>query len=234
MEIQINNLNKSFDGKKVLKGIDLNLKPNMSNIILGKSGCGKSVLIKLIYKLIKQDSGIITYNSKEEVDINKFAMLFQYGALFDSLKVWENIAFQFINEKLKPISQLKEEVLDIMFNLGLDSENIDKYPSELSGGMKKRVALGRALFKKPDVIFLDEPTTGLDPLNGELINDLIVKVIKEKKITAITITHDIKSALKTGDQFYYLEDGIIEVSEKCENLLKTQNSKLNNFLKGQV
>jgi len=234
MEIQINNLNKSFDGKKVLKGIDLNLKPNMSNIILGKSGCGKSVLIKLIYKLIKQDSGIITYNSKEEVDINKFAMLFQYGALFDSLKVWENIAFQFINEKLKPINQLKEEVLDIMFNLGLDSENIDKYPSELSGGMKKRVALGRALFKKPDVIFLDEPTTGLDPLNGELINDLIVKVIKEKKITAITITHDIKSALKTGDQFYYLEDGIIEVSEKCENLLKTQNSKLNIFLKGQV
>ena len=97
MEIQINNLNKSFDGKKVLKGIDLNLKPNMSNIILGKSGCGKSVLIKLIYKLIKQDSGIITYNSKEEVDINKFAMLFQYGALFDSLKVWDNIAFQFIN-----------------------------------------------------------------------------------------------------------------------------------------
>ena len=234
MEIQINNLNKSFDGKKVLKWIDLNLKTNMSNIILGKSGCGKSVLIKLIYKLIKQDSGIITYNSKEEVDINKFAMLFQYGALFDSLKVWENIAFQFINEKLKPISQLKEEVLDIMFNLGLDSENIDKYPSELSGGMKKRVALGRALFKKPDVIFLDEPTTGLDPLNGELINDLIVKVIKEKKITAITITHDIKSALKTGDQFYYLEDGIIEVSEKCENLLKTQNSKLNSFLKGQV
>ena len=135
---------------------------------------------------------------------------------------------------MKPISQLKEEVLDIMFNLGLDSENIDKYPSELSGGMKKRVALGRALFKKPDVIFLDEPTTGLDPLNGELINDLIVKVIKEKKITAITITHDIKSALKTGDQFYYLEDGIIEVSEKCENLLKTQNSKLNSFLKGQV
>ena len=120
-----------------------------------------------------------------------------------------------------------------MESLGLTSDNFYKYPSELSGGMKKRVALGRALFKKPQVIFLDEPTTGLDPINSNLINELIVKTIKEKEITAITITHDVKSAIKTGDLFYYLEDGVTEISDTCNNLFKTTNKKLNYFLKGE-
>ena len=210
MEINIKNIHKNFQGKEVLKGVTLKIPDKKSTIILGKSGCGKSVLLKIIYKLIFQDSGIVKYDSKENVDINKFAMLFQYGALFDSLKIWENIAFQAINEQNVSINNLKEKVLENMESLGLTSDNFYRYPSELSGGMKKRVALGRALFKKPQVIFLDEPTTGLDPINSNLINELIVKTIKEKEITAITITHDIKSAIKTGDLFYYLEDGITE------------------------
>ena len=233
MEINIENIYKKFDEKEVLKGVTLKIPNKKSTIILGKSGCGKSVLLKIIYKLIFQDKGEVKYDSEENVDINNFSMLFQYGALFDSLKVWENIAFQAINEHDNSINNLKEKVIENMESLGLTSDNFYKYPSELSGGMKKRVALGRALFKKPQVIFLDEPTTGLDPINSNLINELIVKTIKEKEITAITITHDIKSAIKTGDLFYYLEDGVTEISDTCNNLFKTTNKKLNYFLKGE-
>ena len=233
MEINIENIYKKFDGKEVLKGVTLKIPNKKSTIILGKSGCGKSVLLKIIYKLIFQDKGVVKYDSEENVDINNFSMLFQYGALFDSLKVWENIAFKAINEHDNSINNLKEKVIENMESLGLTSDNFYKYPSELSGGMKKRVALGRALFKKPQVIFLDEPTTGLDPINSNLINELIVKTIKEKEITAITITHDVKSAIKTGDLFYYLEDGVTEISDTCNNLFKTTNIKLNYFLKGE-
>jgi|TARA_B100000787_G_C16180553_1_gene291539 phospholipid/cholesterol/gamma-HCH transport system ATP-binding protein len=233
MNIIIDNIKKDFEGKKVLKKIDMKIESKKSTIILGKSGCGKSVLLKIIYQLISQDFGSIYYNLENKVDINKFAMLFQYGALFDSLKIWENISFQELNTKKIKKDELKDQVVDIMESLGLSSDNLYKYPSELSGGMKKRVALGRALFKKPEVIFLDEPTTGLDPINSELINELIIKTVKEKKITAVTITHDIRSAIKTGDKFYYLEDGVIETENYCKNLYETDNSKLQYFLKGE-
>ena len=234
MKIEINNVFKSFNEKNVLNGVSFTIPSKKSTVILGKSGCGKSVLLKIIYQLLLQDSGLIKYDSKEEVDINNFSMLFQYSALFDSLTIWENIAFQSINEKSDNIKNIKEKVIMNMESLGLSSDNFYKYPSELSGGMKKRVALGRALFKKPSVIFLDEPTTGLDPINSALINDLIIKTIKEKEITAITITHDIKSAIKTGDIFYYLENGIVEVSGECNGIFQTQNEKLNYFLKGEI
>ena len=234
MKIEISNIYKSFNKKNVLDGVSLIIPDKKSTVILGKSGCGKSVLLKIIYQLLIQDSGLIKYDSKEDVNINKFSMLFQYSALFDSLTIWENIAFQSINEKSDSIKNIKEKVIMNMESLGLSDDNFYKYPSELSGGMKKRVALGRALFKKPSVIFLDEPTTGLDPVNSALINDLIVKTVKEKGITAITITHDIKSAIKTGDIFYYLENGIAEVSGKCNDIFQTQNEKLNYFLRGEI
>ena len=234
MKIEISNIYKSFNKKNVLDGVSLIIPDKKSTVILGKSGCGKSVLLKIIYQLLLQDSGLIKYDSKEDVNINKFSMLFQYSALFDSLTIWENIAFQSINEKNDSIKNIKEKVIINMESLGLSGDNFYKYPSELSGGMKKRVALGRALFKKPSVIFLDEPTTGLDPVNSALINDLIVKTVKEKGITAITITHDIKSAIKTGDIFYYLENGIAEVSGKCNDIFQIQNEKLNYFLRGEI
>ena len=234
MKIEISNIYKGFNKKNVLNGVSLIIPDKKSTVILGKSGCGKSVLLKIIYQILLQDSGLIKYNSKEDVNINKFSMLFQYSALFDSLTIWENIAFQSINEKSDSIKNIKEKVIINMESLGLSVDNFYKYPSELSGGMKKRVALGRALFKKPSVIFLDEPTTGLDPVNSALINDLIVKTVKEKGITAITITHDIKSAIKTGDIFYYLENGIVEVSGECNGIFQTENEKLNYFLKGEI
>ncbi len=229
MEIEIKSLKKKFNENFVLKDINLTIKKNKSTVILGQSGCGKSVLIKTIYKLLKFDSGFILYDRKPEVDIDKFSMLFQYGALFDSLKISENIAFtDFINNK----KNFERKVITLMNDVGLDKSIIYRYPSEISGGMKKRVALARALYKNPKVIFLDEPTTGLDPINRDKIDDLILKVITKRKITAVTITHDIKSAIKTGDNYYFIDNGIIQDKGDCKKILRTKNKIFKSFITG--
>ena len=228
MKIEVKNLKKKFSEEFVLKDISLTIEKNKSTIILGQSGCGKSVLIKTIYKLFNFDSGSIFYDGKSEVDIDKFSMLFQYGALFDSLKISENIAFtDFINNK----TSFEKKVISLMNDVGLDKSILNKFPSEISGGMKKRVALARALYKNPKVIFLDEPTTGLDPINSDKINELILKVITKRKITAVTITHDIKSAIKTGDHYYFIDKGIIQDKGDCKKILKTKNKVFKSFIK---
>ena len=229
MEIKIEKLSKKFGANHVLKNINLLIEKNKSTIILGKSGCGKSVLLKIIYQLIKNDEGSIFYDKKKIVNIDKFGMLFQYGALFDSLTVAENIAFiDFIDGK----KNYENKVINSLKEVGLSADIYDKYPSEISGGMKKRVALARALFKNPKVIFLDEPTTGLDPINSDMINELIIRIIKKKKMTAVTITHDIQSALKTGDNYFFLNNGVVEDSGKCNLMLKSKNKLMNEFLLG--
>tara|TARA_Y100000996_G_C22557735_1_gene656221 strand:+ start:4307 stop:5005 length:699 start_codon:yes stop_codon:yes gene_type:complete len=229
MKIEIKNLQKKFENNYVLKNINLTIEKNKSTIILGKSGCGKSVLIKIIYQLLDHDSGTILYDGNKDIDIDKFSMLFQYGALFDSLTISENIAFTDYMSNKKNYSK---KVKSLMKDVGLDSSNYDKFPSEISGGMKKRVALARALFKNPKLIFLDEPTTGLDPINSDIINNLILKVIKKRKITAVTITHDIKSAIKTGDNFYFIEDGVTQEKGKCNKILSTKNKIFKDFITG--
>jgi len=229
MEIKIEKLSKKFGNNHVLKNINLLIEKNKSTIILGKSGCGKSVLLKIIYQLIRNEEGSVFYDNKKIVDIDKFGMLFQYGALFDSLKVAENIAFiDFIDGK----KNYKNKVINSLKEVGLSADIYDKHPSEISGGMKKRVALARALFKNPKVIFLDEPTTGLDPINSDMINELIIRIIKKKKMTAVTITHDIQSALKTGDNYFFLNNGVVEDSGKCNLMLKSKNKLMNEFLLG--
>ena len=229
MKIEIQNLTKSFGDNKVLQGVNLSIEKNKSTIIIGKSGCGKSVLLKLIYQLIQIDGGHILYDEKKDVDIDRFGMLFQYGALFDSLTVGENIAFiDYINNKLN----FRNKVANSLKEVGLNPDIHQKYPSEISGGMKKRVALARAIYKKPNVIFLDEPTTGLDPVNSDMINELILRIIEKKKMTAITITHDIQSALKIGHNYHFLSQGIVEDSGTCKKLLQTKNKPLNEFLLG--
>ena len=229
MKIEIRNLKKRFNDNFVLKDISLTIEKNKSTIILGQSGCGKSVLIKTIYQLFSFDDGLILYDGKSEVDIDKFSMLFQYGALFDSLSISENIAFtDFINNK----KNFNKKVISLMNDVGLDKSIFDKYPSEISGGMKKRVAFARALYKNPKVIFLDEPTTGLDPINSDKINELILKVISMRKITAVTITHDIKSAIKTGDHYYFIDKGIIQDKGDCNKILKTRNKVFKSFITG--
>ena len=229
MKIEVKNLKKRFNKNSVLNNITLTIHKNKSTIILGKSGCGKSVLIKTIYKLFTFDSGSILYDGKYEVDIDKFSMLFQYGALFDSLKISENIAFtDYINNKMN----FDKKVFSLMRDVGLDKSVFNKYPSEISGGMKKRAALARALYKNPEVIFLDEPTTGLDPINSDKINELIIKVIRKRKITAVSITHDIKSAIKTGDNYYFIDNGVIEDEGECKKILKSKNKVFNSFVRG--
>ncbi len=229
MKIEIKSLKKKFNGNFVLKDISLTVEENKSTIILGQSGCGKSVLIKTIYQLLDFDNGTILYDGESQVDIDKFSMLFQYGALFDSLKISENIAFtDFINNK----TNFEKKVISLMNDVGLNKSIYHRYPSEISGGMKKRVGLARALYKNPKVIFLDEPTTGLDPINSDKINDLILKVITKRKITAVTITHDIKSAIKTGDHYYFINNGIIEDKGDCKKILKTKNKIFKTFITG--
>ena len=229
MKIEVKNLKKKFNKNLVLNNISLTIHKNKSTIILGKSGCGKSVLIKTIYKLFTYDSGSILYDGKYEVDIDKFSMLFQYGALFDSLKISENIAFtDYINNKMN----FDKKVFSLMNDVGLDKSAFNKYPSEISGGMKKRAALARALYKNPNVFFLDEPTTGLDPINSDKINELIIKVIRKRKITAVSITHDIKSAIKTGDNYYFIDNGVIEDVGDCKKILKSNNKVFNSFVTG--
>ena len=229
MNIEIRNLQKKFNDNEVLKDISLKIEKNKSTIILGQSGCGKSVLIKIIYQLLNYEKGTILYEGKKNIDIDKFSMLFQYGALFDSLSLSENIAFtDYMDNKIN----YSRKVRSLMADVGLDSSNYNKYPSEVSGGMKKRAALARALYKNPKVIFLDEPTTGLDPINSDLINDLIIKVIKKRKITAVTITHDIKSAIKTGDNFYFIHKGITQEEGRCDKILTTKNKLFKSFITG--
>ena len=229
MKIEVKNLKKKFNKNLVLNNISLTIHKNKSTIILGKSGCGKSVLIKTIYKLFTYDSGSILYDGKYEVNIDKFSMLFQYGALFDSLKISENIAFtDYINNKMN----FDKKVFSLMNDVGLDKSAFSKYPSEISGGMKKRAALARALYKNPKVIFLDEPTTGLDPINSDKINELIIKVIRKRKITAVSITHDIKSAIKTGDNYYFIDNGVIEDEGDCKKILKSKNKVFKSFVTG--
>ncbi len=229
MRIEIKNLQKKFQNNLVLKDVNLTIEKNKSTIILGQSGCGKSVLIKIIYQLLNLDKGTILYDGKKNTDIDKFSMLFQYGALFDSLTISENIAFtDFMDNK----HDYSKKVKSLMRDVGLDISIFHRYPSEISGGMKKRAALARALYKNPKVIFLDEPTTGLDPINSDLINDLIIKVIKKRKITAVTITHDIKSAIKTGDNFYFINDGITQEKGQCNKILLTKNKIFKSFITG--
>ena len=229
MDIEIKNLQKKFNDNEVLKDISLKIEKNKSTIILGQSGCSKAVIIKIIYKLLNYEIGTILYEGKKNIDIDKFSMLFQYGALFDSLKISENIAFtDFINNK----TNFERKVLSLMNDVGLNKSIFNRYPSELSGGMKKRVALARALYKNPKVIFLDEPTTGLDPINSDKINDLILKVVTKRKITAVTITHDIKSAIKTGDKYYFIDNGIIQDNGDCKKILKTKNKIFKSFITG--
>ena len=200
MEIRIEKLSKKFGDNHVLKDINLVIEKNKSTIILGKSGCGKSVLLKLIYQLIQNDEGSITYDKKKFVDIDKFGMLFQYGALFDSLTIAENIAFiDFIDSR----KNYRNKVINSLKEVGLSAEVYSKYPSEISGGMKKRVALARAIYKNPKVIFLDEPTSALDVKNEKQLMEMILGL---KNVTKIMITHN-HNLIKNCDDVFKISNG---------------------------
>lgn len=241
VKIRIRNLSKSFGKKQVLNGVDLDLHKGESLVVIGGSGTGKSVLIKCIQGLLVPDSGSIEIDGIEIVGENnevldsmhsKMGMLFQGGALFDSLSVWENVAFDLIQNKGIRKKEAKIVAIKVLRQVGLGADIADLYPSELSGGMQKRVGLARAVITKPEIIFFDEPTTGLDPIMADVINDLIIESAKDLGATTLTITHDMASARKIADKIAMLYQGKIIWYGSVKELDKTTNPYVRQFIKG--
>ncbi len=215
-KISLRGVTKSFGDQKVLRGIDLDVATGESVVVIGGSGSGKSVLLKCILGLIRPDAGSIKIDGEESVDLGddgrartmkKFGMLFQGGALFDSLTVWENVAFGPMQSDGVVPAKAREIAIAKLGNVGLEPEIGELFPSELSGGMQKRVALARAIAREPEIIFFDEPTTGLDPIMADVINELIVKCVSDLGATAVSITHDMASARKIGHRIAMLYEG---------------------------
>ena len=241
VKICIRNLHKRFGKKQVLNGVDLDLYKGESLVVIGGSGTGKSVLIKCIQGLLNPDSGSIEIDGVKIVNENtevidsmhsKMGMLFQGGALFDSLKVWENVAFDLVQNRGVGKKEAKIVAIKVLRQVGLSSDIADLYPSELSGGMQKRVGLARAVVTKPEIIFFDEPTTGLDPIMADVINDLIIESAKDLGATTLTITHDMVSARKIADKIAMLYQGKIVWYGTVKELDKTNNPYVKQFING--
>jgi phospholipid/cholesterol/gamma-HCH transport system ATP-binding protein len=218
VKIAIRGLTKGFGPKQVLRGVDLDVPAGRSLVVIGGSGTGKSVLIKCVLGLLAPDGGSIRVDGVEVVGADratmdglrrKFGMLFQGGALFDSLPVWENVAFGLLAAKRIDRSEAKEQAVRTLGMVGLAPEVADLMPAELSGGMQKRVGLARAIAHEPEILFFDEPTTGLDPIMADVINDLIVRCVRQLGATALSITHDMASVRKIADRVAMLYGGRI-------------------------
>ncbi len=242
-KIKLVDVYKSFGNKKVLDGVNLDIYPGESLVIIGGSGTGKSVTLKCILGLLSPDSGHVEIDEKRMDTLSRaeqenlraqIGMLFQSGALFDSLSVWENVAFSLIqNQKCNP-KKAKEIAIQKLSQVGLTSTIADTYPADLSGGMKKRVGLARAIATNPQIIFFDEPTTGLDPIMSDVINDLIISTVKNLGATALTITHDMCSARKIADRIAMLYEGKIIWVGTVEELDETKNPYVRQFVAGSA
>lgn len=240
-KIEIRNLHKAFGKKVVLDGVNVDIKKGESLVVIGGSGTGKSVLIKCIQGILTPDSGSILIDGKDvtqlprkeaEESYAKMGMLFQGGALFDSLTVWENVAFGLIENQKMPRKQAKTEAIRVLRQVGLAPDVADLSPSELSGGMQKRVGLARAIATRPEIIFFDEPTTGLDPIMSDVINDLIIESVKGLGATALTITHDMASARKIADKIAMLYKGKLIWMGSVKEMDKTDNPYIRQFIDG--
>lgn len=236
-KIEIKNLYKAFGRKKVLDGVNLDVKKGESLVVIGGSGTGKSVLIKCIQGLLNPDMGSIKIDGKETINTKenihaKMGMLFQGAALFDSLSVWENVAFSLLENQHISRKQAKLEAIRVLRQVGLAPDVADLSPAELSGGMQKRVGLARAIISNPEIIFFDEPTTGLDPIMADVINDLIIESAKGLGATTLTITHDMASARKIADRIAMLYQGKIIWSGTVKEMDKSDNPYLKQFING--
>ncbi len=237
--IDITGLHKSFGSNAVLRGIDLNVETGTSTVIIGGSGTGKSVLLKCILGLVSPDQGQILLDAEDvtraERDpfLAKFGMLFQGGALFDSMPVWQNVAFRLLRGSLrKPVEEAREIAVAKLARVGLGPEVAGKFPAELSGGMQKRVSLARAIAADPQVIFFDEPTTGLDPIMAGVINDLIREIVVEMGATAMTITHDMSSVRAIADRVAMLHRGKIRWEGPVAEMDAASDPYLRQFITG--
>ena len=239
--IELSGVTKSFGPNRVLRGVDLVIPKGQSMVVIGGSGTGKSVLLKCILGLVRHDGGTITLDGQDvtraERDpfLARFGMLFQGGALFDSLRVWENVAFRLMRGALKrPKAEAREIAVEKLRRVGLGPQVAELYPSELSGGMQKRVGLARAIAAEPEIIFFDEPTTGLDPIMSGVINDLIREIVVEMGATAMTITHDMSSVRAIADRVAMLHGGLIRWTGPVSEMDATPDPYVQQFIHGRA
>ena len=241
-KLRLRGLHKAFGAKKVLDGVDLDVMPGESMVILGGSGSGKSVTIKCILGLIQPDSGRIELDGRDLLAMDRserravldgMGMLFQNGALFDSIPVWENVCFKLLQQKRITRARARDKAAEVLAQVGLAGSVGDLSPSELSGGMQKRVALARTIASQPAILFFDEPTTGLDPIMGAVIDGLIVDCVKRLGATAITITHDMHSARRIGDQASMIYHGRMVWTGPAATLGETGNAMVDQFARGE-
>ena len=237
---RLRGLRKSFDGREVLRGIDLDVHTGETLVVMGPSGCGKSVMLKHLVGLLKPDAGSIEFHGtpieraseKTLIPIRRrIGFLFQQSALFDSLTVFDNVAFP-LRETGQAGDDLRDRVHDTLARVGL-ADTVDRMPAELSGGMRKRVALARAVILNPEIILYDEPTTGLDPIRANVINDLIVRLQRELQITSIVVTHDLDSAFQVGDRMVLLHHGRCHLEGEPDRFRTTEDPIARDFLEGR-
>ncbi len=242
-KLQFKNVKKSFGDNHVLRGVDLHVPQGKSLVILGGSGSGKSVALKCALGLITPDSGEITIDGKDVTNLNdrerddlmqRFGMLFQGGALFDSLPIWENVAFGLIQCQNMNRKDAKDIAIEKLRSVGLGERVAPLFPAELSGGMQKRVALARAIATEPEIIFFDEPTTGLDPIMADVINELIIKCREELGATTLSITHDMHSARRIADNVAMLFEGKIIWHGSVKEMDKTKDEYVQQFIHGRA
>ncbi|HEX4184176.1 MAG TPA: ATP-binding cassette domain-containing protein [Caulobacteraceae bacterium] len=242
-KLEWRDVRKRFGGVVVLDGLNLAVAPGRSLVIIGGSGQGKSVSIKIAIGLMEADSGQVLIDGKDVTHLparerrklfGRFGMLFQAAALFDSLKVWENVAFRLINADGVPRAAARKRAIDALARVRLGAEVAELYPSELSGGMQKRVGLARAVVANPEIIIFDEPTTGLDPITADAINELIVEQVKGLGCTAISITHDLASARKIGDEIAMLHAGRIVWRGPASEIDHSGDPHVEQFIHGRA
>ena len=241
--IRLAGLAKRFGDKIVLDGLDLDVRRGESVVIIGGSGTGKSVTLKCILGLLDPDGGRIEIDGADATHLRgrareavnaRIGMLFQGAALFDSLAVWENVAFGLIEGRGMARGLAKAKAVETLARVGLGAEVADMAPADLSGGMKKRVGLARAIATEPDILFFDEPTTGLDPIMSDVINDLIVKSVRGLGATAVTITHDMASARKIADRIAMLHAGRIVWNGPVAEIARSGNPYVDQFIHGRA
>ena len=242
-KIRIRGLHKSFGANHVLRGVDLDIGRGESVVVIGGSGTGKSVLLKCILGLLRPEAGSIQIDGEEVVGMSerdrdrimsKFGMLFQGAALFDSLPVWENVAFGLLETGRANRGEARGIAQEKLAQVGLGPQVADLWPAELSGGMRKRVGLARAIATEPEIIFFDEPTTGLDPIMGDVINDLIVECVRVLGATALSITHDMASARKIADRVAMLYHGEIIWAGPVAHIDMSGNAFVDQFIHGRA
>ncbi|MEM7767285.1 MAG: ATP-binding cassette domain-containing protein [Pseudomonadota bacterium] len=241
--LELADVRKSFGSNHVLQGVDIDVRPGRSLVVLGGSGSGKSVMLKNALGLMTPDAGTVRFDGEDvthargkarEAMRGRIGMLFQSGALFDSLTVWQNVAFRLIHSDKVGKAEAKGRAIESLRKVRLGASVAELRPAEISGGMQKRVALARAIISKPDLIFFDEPTTGLDPITADAINDLIIEQVKALGAAAVTITHDMASARKIADEIAMLYEGRIIWRGPASEIDTSGNAYLDQFVHGRA